>query len=256
MASLVTYDAKNITANYSSTGKQFTVTATALLPLPIVAAEFKRQEGLMGGRKFRLEGFASGLGGQQPVMMSKPWVEANMVEPPRFSAVFVVLKDPATKTEMTVSIPVTIDAPTAGAASTTTAAPVPLKPQPMPALPLKSDPSTLKAIEINLPPQNFVRITAPVPDAAAPRPSVEGRNEGDATYTWRAGQLPSLVYWDIAWAGNGAGIGKGATFTVTTTVTKTSSTSTSSTQVTVQPYAIKLPATKNGTSVDLFDPDA
>lgn len=249
MAFLITYDPKNITAVYSPTAKQFSVTATVPLPLPVVTAEFKRQEGFTGGRKFRLEGFAGGLAGQQPLVM-KPYVETNMAEPPRFSAVFVTLKDPATKTEITASIPITIDASTAGAA------PVPFRPQAMPALPLKCDPSALKAIDISLPAQNFVRITAPVPDAAAPRPLIEGRNEGDATYTWRAGQLPGLVYWDVAWAGNGAGVGKGATFIVTTTAAKTSSTSAASTQVTVQPYAIKLPAAKNGTMVDLFDPDA
>lgn len=276
MAQLVPYDAKNITANYSSAAKTFSVTANALLPLPFVSAEFKRQTGLQGGRQFRLEGVPSGLGGQQQVMMLKPYIETNMVDPPRLSSVSVALKDPVTKTETTVSIPATIDAPTpsatatpavastTAATSTSAAAPVPLKPQPMPVLPTKSDPSALKAIDIALPAQNFVRITAPLPDAAGPRTSVDGRSEGDATYTWRAGQLPGLLYWDVAWAGNGAGVGKGATFTVTTTVTKTSPTSngTSSAapntnnQVTVQPYAIKLPTGKNNNLVDLFDPDA
>lgn len=265
MAQLVPYDAKNITANYSSTAKTFSVTAHALLPLPFVGAEFKKQDGLLGGRKFRLEGFSSGLTGQQPVMMLKPYVETNMLDPPRFSLVSVVLKDPATKTEATVNIPVTVDASapsaatTPAAASTSTAAPVPvpLKPQTMPVIPVKSDPSALKAIEIALPSQNFVRITAPVvPDAAGARTTVEGRSEGDTSYIYRAGQSSGVIYWDVAWAGNGAGVGKGATFTVTTTVTKTSSTSTASTQVTVQPYAIKLPTGKNNNLVDLFDPDA
>lgn len=269
MAQLVPYDAKNITANYSSTAKTFSVTANALLPLPFVGAEFKKQDGLLGGRKFRLEGFTSGVTGQQPVMMLKPYVETNMLDPPRFSLVSVVLKDPATKTETTVNIPVTVDASAASAAatpavantpaaaSTSTAAPVPLKPQAMPVLPVKSDPSALKAIDIALPPQNFVRITAPVvPDAAGARTTVECRSEGDASYIYRAGQSSGVMYWDVAWAGNGTGVGKGATFTVTTTVTKTSSTSTASTQVTVQPYAIKLPTGKNNNLVDLFDPDA
>jgi hypothetical protein len=65
MAGLVPYDAKNITANYSSTAKQFSVTATALLPVPFTSAEFKRVDDTnnLGGRKFRLEGLRGGGAG-------------------------------------------------------------------------------------------------------------------------------------------------------------------------------------------------
>ena len=101
-----------------------------------------------------------------------------------------------------------------------------------------------------------------MPETTSSRPAIEGRNEGNATLTWRAGELPGFVYWDVAWSGNGAGVDKGATFTVTTTVAKgTQSGSVSgqvggaSLQVTVQPYTINLPEIKKE-MVDLFDPDA
>ena len=257
MAGLVPYDAKNITANYSSSAKQFSVTATALLPVPFIGAEFKRVDNSnnLGGRKFRLEGLrGGGAGVPKQTMMQKPYIENDLGPPLRFQAISVVLLDPTKKTETTVSVNVTIDAPAP--------LPVPLQPQSMPALPTKSDPSALKAIEIALPAQNFVRITAPIPDNTSARPSIEGRNDGNATFIWRAGELPGFVYWDVAWAGNGAGVGKGAAFTVTTTVAKgTQSGSVSGQvggagpQVTVQPYAINLPETKKE-MVDLFDPDA
>lgn len=254
MGTLVPYDVKNITANYSSTAKQLSVTANALLPVPFLGAEFKKVvDGSTGGRKLRLEGVTGGLGPPKQVMMLKPYTEDSST-PPRFSAVFIILLDPVKKIETIVSVNVTIDAPVP------TIVPVPLKPQPLPVLSTKPDPSALKAIEISLPPQNFVRITAPTPDNATAR-AIEGRNEGDATYTFRAGELPGFVYWDITWAGNGAGVDKGATFTVTTTALKgtltngvTSQAGGASSQVTVQPYAIKLPVNKN--LVDLFDPDA
>lgn len=254
MAGLVPYDAKDISANYSSTAKQFTVTASALLPVPFTSAEFKRVEATttQGGRKFRLEGVrGGGAGVPKQTMMQKAYTENDMSAPPRFQAVSVVLLDPIKKTETTVSVNVTLDAPAP--------LPVPLRPQPMPALPTKSDPSALKPIDIALPPQNFVRITAPMPDTTSSRPTVEGRNEGNAIFVWRAGELPGFVYWDVAWAGNGAGVDKGAVFTVTTTAAKgTQSGGVSGqaggtgSQVTVQPYSIKLPDNK----VDLFDPDA
>jgi hypothetical protein len=258
MAGLVPYDAKNITANYSSAAKQFSVTATALLPVPFTSAEFKRVDLVnnLGGRKFRLEGLRNGGAGvPKQTMMQKPYIENDFGAPPRFQAISVTLIDPIKKTETTVSINVTIDAPAP--------LPVPLQPQPMPALGMKSDPSALKTVEVALPPQNFVRITAPMPDTASPRPTIEGRNEGNATFIWRAGELPGFVYWDVAWAGDGAGVGKGATSTVTTTVAKgTQSGSVSGqagsagSQVTVQPYAIRLPEIKKDGLVDLFDPDA
>jgi len=257
MAGLVPYDAKNITANYSSTAKQFSVTATALLPVPFVSAEFKRVDIVnnLGGRKFRLEGFrGGGAGVPKQTMMQKPYTENDFGAPPRFQAVSVTLIDPAKKTETTVSVNVTIDAPAP--------LPVPLQPQPMPVLSSKSYPSALKAIEIALPAQNFVRITAPIPDTASARPTIEGRNEGNATVIWRAGELPGFVYWDVAWAGDGAGVGKGAIFTVATTVAKgtqggnaSGQTGGAGSQVTVQPYSIKLPEISKGL-VDLFDPDA
>lgn len=254
MAGLVPYDAKDISANYSSTAKQFTVTASALLPVPFTSAEFKRVEAttIQGGRKFRLEGVrGGGAGVPKQTMMQKAYTENDMSAPPRFQAVSVVLLDPIKKTETTVSVNVTLDAPAP--------LPVPLRPQPMPALPTKSDPSALKPIDIALPPQNFVRITAPMPDLTSSRPTIEGRNEGNATFVWRAGELPGFVYWDMAWAGNGAGVDKGAVFTVTTTAAKGTQSGIVSgqaggtgSQVTVQPYFIKLPDNK----VDLFDPDA
>jgi hypothetical protein len=184
-------------------------------------------------------------------MMQKPYIENDFTAPPRFPAVSVTLLDPIKKT---VSVNVTIDAPAP--------LPVPLQPQAMPVLSTKSDPSALKAIEIALPPQNFVRITASIPDATSSRPTIEGRIDGNAIVIWRAGELPGFVYWDVAWTGDGVGVGKGAVFTVTTTVAKgTQGGSVSGQaggaglQVIVQPYAINLPE-KQKELVDLFDPDA
>lgn len=246
MAVLVPYDVKDITANWSSSAKQFSVTANAPLPLPFVGAEFKRIDKTKDGRKLRLEGFTTGLGGQKAAMMDKAYVENDMAAPPSFQTVSIVLKDPGTKTETTVTVNVTRDAP-----------PVPLRPQPLLVAASKSDTPALSAINIALPAQNFVRITAPMPDITGPRTTIEGRNEGDASFIWRAGQLPGSMYWDVAWAGNGAGVAKGAMFTVTTTVSKTATANGTSsqaantgTQVTVQPYAISLPVKR-----DLSDPD-
>lgn len=264
MAVLVPYDAKNIVASYSSAAKQFSVTATALLPQPFISAEFKRVDAAetLGGRRFRLEGARGGGAGiPKQVMMLKPYVEDNMILPPRFKTVSVILTDPVKKVDTTVSIDVVVDASVPAVVPVPTV-PVPFKPQPMPALPTKIDPSALKTIEIGLPAQNFVRITAPIPDTASPRPTIEGRNEGSLTFTWRAGELPGFVYWDVAWAGNGAGQEKEVIFTVTTTVAKGAQAGNVSgqagggtgAQVTVQPYAIKLPFNKN--LQDLFDPDA
>lgn len=258
MAGLVPYDAKNITANYSSRAKQFSVTATTLLPVLFTGAESKRVDivNKLDGRKFRLEGVRGGGAGiLKQIMMQKPYIENDFSAPPCFRAISVTPIDPIKKTETTVSISVTVDAPAP--------LPVPLQPQSMPALPFKSDPSALKAIEIALPPQNFIRTTAPIPDIAGPRPTTEGRNERNATFIWRAGELPGFVYWDVAWAGDGGGVGKGATFTFTTTVARgTQSGSVSGqagsagSQVTVQPYVIKLPKYKKDGLVDLFGPDA
>jgi hypothetical protein len=257
MAGLVPYDAKDIVANYSSSAKQFTVTATALLPVPFTTAEFRRVDAttLLGGRKFRLEGVRNGGAGvPKQTMMQKAYVENDMSAPPRFQAVSVVLLDPIKKTETTVSVNVTLDAPAP--------LPVPLRPQPMPALPTKSDPSALKAIEIALPAQNFVRITAPMPDTSGSRPTVEGRSDGNFTFIWRAGELPGFVYWDVAWAGNGSGVGKADIFRVTTTVAKGTQSGNASgqvgsagSQVSVQPYAINLLEARKDPA-DLFDPDA
>lgn len=258
MAGLVPYDAKNITANWSSSTKQFSVTATALLPVPFTFAEFKRVDisnNLGGGRKFRLEGVrGGGAGAPKQTMMQKPYIENDFSAPPRFPAISVTLLDPVKKTEATVSINVTVDAPGPS--------PVPLQPQPMPALPLKGDPSTLKTIEIALPAQNFVRITAPIPDNTSPRPTVEGRSDGNFTFIWRAGELPGFVYWDVAWAGNGSGVGKADIFRVTTTVAKGTQSGNASGQVggagslvSVQPYTINLLEARKD-PVDLFDPDA
>jgi hypothetical protein len=257
MAGLVPYDAENITANWSSSAKQFSVTATALLPVPFTFAEFKRVDNVnnLGGRKFRLEGArGGGAGVPKQTMMQKPYIENDFTAPPRFPAISVTLIDPVKKIEATVSINVTVDAPGPQ--------PVPLQPQPMPTLPVKGDPSTLKTIEITLPPQHFVRITAPISDNTSPRPAVEGRTDGNFTFIWRAGELPGFVYWDVAWAGNGAGVGKADIFRVTTTVAKGTQSGNALGQVggtgalvVVQPYAINLPETRRDL-VDLFDPDA
>lgn len=233
------------------------MTATALLPVPFTSAEDKCVYIVnnLGGRKFRLEGVrGGGAGVPKQIMMQKPYMENDFSAPPRFAATSITLIDPTKKTETTISVNVTIDAPAP--------LPLPLQPMPMPALPTKSDPSAPKAIEIALPAQNFVRVTAPMPDAASPRPTIEDGNEGNATFIWRAGELPGSVYWDVAWAGDGAGVGKGATFTVTTTAAKGTQSGTvpgqaggTGSQVTVQPYSIKLLETKKD-MVDLFDPDA
>lgn len=167
-----------------------------------------------------------------------------MSEKPRFPSVSVPVQDPVTKKEVTADITITTDAPPP--------APVPLRPQPMPPISSKTNPAALPAIEIELPARNFVRITAPLPDATTIRTTIEARNEGDVTYTWRAGQLPGLIYWDVEWAGNGAGVAKGATFVVTTTSAKVPQVAGAAPQVTVQPYAISL----KKELVDLFDPEA
>jgi hypothetical protein len=185
MANLVPYDAKNIVAKYSSATKQFSVAATALLPITFLGAEFKRQDEFLGGREFRLEGFTGGLSPPKQVMMQKPYIENDMTVPPKFSAIFVVLLDPVKKTETTVSVNLTLDAPVPAPVHTIVA-PVPFRPQPMPAaISTKNGPPALKVIEIGLPAQNLVRITAPMPDTASPRPTIERRNEGNFTFTWR-----------------------------------------------------------------------
>lgn len=255
MANAIPYDVKDITANYSSTAKQFSVTANALLPIPFITAEFRRIDKGSGTRKFRLEGFAGGGAGKMTrVMMDKPYVENGMTSPPPFQSISVVLANPSTEAETTVTVSVTRDAPAP--------LPVPLKPQPLPASSTKSNASALPAIDIALPAQNFVRITAPISEPTGFRTTVEGRNEGDASFTWRAGQLSGMVYWDVAWSGSGAGSGKGATFSVTTTVAKitpaggaSSQGGTAGAQVSVQPYAIRLPMAKKPIE-DLVDPDA
>jgi len=246
MAGLVQYDPKFITANYSSLDKRFIVTANEPLPRTFGTAEFKLQGGAaatQSSRKFRFEGLRGGIvGGPRAVMPQTPYIE-NMSAPPRFQTITVVALD-ANKREMTATVNVTIDAP-----------PVPpthFLPTPIPPLSTKRDPSALTPIDIGLPGQHFVRITAPIPDAAGSRPTFEGRNEGNATFTWRAGELPGFVYWDIAWGGNGAGVDKGGIFTVTTTVAKgaqAGQTGGAGSQVTVQPYAIKM-------LENMLDPDA
>ncbi|KAM0706023.1 hypothetical protein Q7P35_007383 [Cladosporium inversicolor] len=259
MAGLVPYDAKNITANYSSTDKQFTVIATALLPVLFTSAEFKRVDNAnkLGGRTFRLEGVrGGGAGVPKQTMMQKAYTEKYMSAKPRFQPIDVVLLDPVEKTETTVSVDLTRDAPAP------VVVPVPLQPQPMPALGTKNNPSALKPIDITLPAQKFVRITAPISDSTSTRPTIEGRIEGNAISVWRAGEMPGFVYWDIAGAGDGAGVGKSGVFTVTTTVSKgaqgggvSGQAGGAGSQVTVQPYAINLSEIKKEL-VDLFDPDA
>jgi hypothetical protein len=240
MAVLIPYDVKDIFANYSSATKQFTITTTALLPWPFNNGMFNRTDGGKGGRKYRMEGFAGGISGTEASMMDPPCIE-TMTSPPSFQTISIVLANPKTKTQTTVEVRVSRDTPF----------PVtPLRPQPLLVFPAlsKSDPSALPAINIALPAQNFVRITAPILDSAEFRTTVEGRNDGYASFTWRAGELPDLVYWDVAWTGNGAGVGKGAAFIVTTTVAKNTLpggvASNASPQITVQPYAIKLPVPK------------
>lgn len=250
MANPVPFDPKNITANYSSSLKQLTVTANGPLPGNIASAELKRLE-LMGGRKFRLEGFSTGFGSNQPSILSKTYTENDLPGPLKFSKVFVVLLDPTSKKEMTAEIPIAVDAPALTPAVPSTV--VPLKPQPMPSLPLKKETSALAAIGISLPAQNFVRITASVPDPALFRSTIEGRNEGDILYTWRAGQLPGQMFWDIAWEWSDPNA-KPSTFTVVTSKSPIGP-SNAPAQVTVQPYTVTLtPA--NGKPVDRFDPDA
>jgi hypothetical protein len=161
----------------------------------------------------------------------------------------IVLGDPKTKTQTTVEVRVSRDAPFP-------VPPVRLQPLPVIPVPSKSDPSALPAINVALPAKTFPCITSPIPDSTEFRTTVEGRNDGDASFTWRAGQLPGLVYWDVAWTGTGAGVGKGAVFVVTTTVAKSippgGVAGNASPQNTIQPYAINLPAPKIPIE-DIFD---
>lgn len=114
MAGLIPHYAKNVTAKYSSTDKQFTVTANALLPVPFTSAEFKSVDNAnkLGGRKFRLEGIrGGGAGVPKQTMMQKAYIEKDVSAPPRFPAIDVILLNPVRKIEVTVNINVTRDAP-------------------------------------------------------------------------------------------------------------------------------------------------
>lgn len=169
----------------------------------------------------------------------------------KFTKVFVVLLDLTSKKETTAEISIVVDAPVPTPAVSSTV--VPLKPQPMPTLPLKKESTALAVISVSLPAQNFVIITAPVPDPALFRSTIEGRNEGDILYTWRAGQLPGQMFWDIAWEWSDPNA-KPSSFTVVTTKSPIGP-SNAPAQVTVQPYTVTF-AAANGKLVDRFDPDA
>lgn len=247
MAVLIPVDPKFLSANWSSTLARLTVTARNI-PGYVATADFKRLD-WMGGRKLRLEGFFGGLGNPPP--FDKTYTEDGITTKPKFEKVIVVHADLNTKKETTSEVSLTFENPQPAGPI------VPLKPQSMPAAQPKNDPSAviLQAITVNLAINNFVRITAPIPNPAVYRYTIDGRNDADNLYTWRSGEAQGLAYWDVAWNWMGNADTKNS-FTVTTTQAAVNQAS-GPTQTTVQQYIVKfaMPTNANGPR-DLSDPNA
>jgi hypothetical protein len=256
MAVIVPYDVKNITANWSSSAKQFSVTANALLAVPFSTTEFKRlkRRHAIGRSQVPSRRLHSHRRRTCETRHDEQITRRERLSvSPSFEGISVVLKDPIKKAETTVKVDVTRDAfaPT----PVPVAAPVPFKSQLIPAPTSRIDSTALPDIRVDLSPQNFIRTTARVPaDTTTSRTTIEGHQQLDLALTWRAGQLPGFVYWDIAWAGNKTPGTLSSDINATTSVKKgTSATGASNKaglQVTVQPYVITPPM------LDSLDPDA
>lgn len=283
--SLVPFDPKGFTANFSTATKKLTVTAVGTLPAPFVACDFKQDDEFSGGRLLRFLGsMGGGAGPVKPSQITKTWVDTVTAPPVQWKKYSIVYADLTSKKETTVSVPYTIDAPaptpapvpapipvpaTGGPVQPVPVQPVPVQPAPVPSAggPLqvfvqtpsakptdrpKSDPTAILLREINvlLAAKDSIRVVAQIPDPALFRSTIEARFEGEALCIWRSGQAPGQLYWDVAWAAAGV---KDTTFLVT--VMKTPLTPANAKPVvTVQGFPISWVARQS--MVDLFDPDA
>jgi len=230
---LVPFDFKDVKATYNTSTKTLSVVANGLFPSKASAPEFERDPEFVGGRRLRLVCKPANPGGPE-VPRTARYAEPDVFGPLRFSAVVVVaLSDWRSKKEVTQLIPI---------ATVSDPAPPPIVPfiaQPLP--PVKqNDPNALlmPAKAVQLPARNFVRVTAPIPNPAVFRYTIEARSDTPTLYVWRAGETQATMYWDLVWADNTVASQKG-TFVVVTTQGAAAQPS-GALQITAQPYSMSM----------------
>jgi hypothetical protein len=231
-AQLIPFDVSGIKATYTAATRILLVTAEGFVPSKVIGPMFVRDDDAMLGsappKMLRVVSNFGGRGANQPDRLVNFQYTEDLA--PGFKSKTVTIITAASWTssrEVEKYVPIVMSSsgggggpkPNPNPTPTPIPAPVvitPLKPLPLPKLPLRDDSKTvaLPSIAISLPPGNFVRVTAPIPDATLCRYSVEARSDTENLYVWRGGETPGTLYWDVLRA-DVISSSKG-TFTVTT----------------------------------------